>query len=361
MIIRTVTQGDVPEIIRLSKLCGFAERSEDGLRWVLFNNPVQGNHPPGLVAVRNGEVLAFMGSSVHRLHGTQSDRIVVCGHTFVSHPASPGAGIRIIKHGLTVTPAEATYTLHNNALSALIYKRVGLTAAWQASGRQYVKKRLEWSIVFLSATLRRIAKIELANRLLLSREWFNKRPKSGEAPLVKNVRRFDPFKNEDAKALDAFDEHLAASGKIIGSRAARIWQYRLKDPDRKTPTELYAIFDDKGLAALLATSISKDNELSVVTLDIEDLVFRPGCESLLEPMLRQSVKCARHARAARIMWRVLPPNLDMATADYLGFKARPRSYDSCHFGGDTAWSPLSWEVSPFDGDFWFALRRPPGQ
>ena len=361
MKIRPVTPADIPDIARLTVARGFPPRSEAGWQWVLFNNPEQAHSPAGYVIESNDQVVAFLGGMGHHLHGTGTSGFVVAAHTFVSDLSSPGHGPRLIRHGFKHTDFDATYTLHNNALSAIIYKRFGLSAVWQAGGRQYLKKRRHWASIFFSAVLRRLAKLSVIDTALSKREWLSKRPKKGLTPLTDQVHRIDPFNSEDAQAIDTFNQALAASDKIIGSRAARIWQYRLGDPDRSVPTELFAMFDDKGIAAMLATSVSKDDHLSVVTLDIEDLVFRPGCEKHLEALLRQSTKCARHARAARIMWRVLPPNLDMATADYLGFKARPRRYDSCHFGGGPDWNPLEWELSPFDGDFWFALRRPPAR
>lgn len=361
MRIRPVTREDIPDIVRLSARCGFAERTEEGLEWVLFNNPEQAHSPGGYVVESEGKVVAFLGGSGHYLHGTNTDGFVVAAHTFVSDFSSPGHGPRLIRHGMKHTGFDATYTLHNNAYSALFFKRFGLAAIWKASGRQYLKKRLRWLSIFASAALRRLAKIKTFHSLLSKREWLTTRPKQGPVPCLQAVRQLDPFLDEDAAAIDVFDQALANSGKIIGSRASKIWRYRLQDPDRAIPTRVFAIEDDNGIAALLATSITKDDELSVVTLDIEDLVFRPGSEHHLETLLLQAVKCAHHARAARIMLRVLPPNLDLATADSLGFKARPRAYDSCHFGGEAEWDPLSWEVTPFDGDFWFALRRPPAR
>ena len=361
MKVRPVTPEDIPAIVRLTSMNGFAKRSEAGWNWVLFQNPEQAHSPAGYVVESNGEVAAFLGGAGHRLHGTGTDGFVVAAHTFVSDLSSPGHGPRLIRHGFKHTEFDATYTLHNNAYSAIFYKRFGLAAIWKASGRQYLKKRLRWGSIFLSAALRRLAKIGAFEKLLAKREWLATKSKSGGAPLANRVRQLDPFNIDDAAAIDAFDQQLAKSGKIIGTRAAKIWQYRLRDPDRKVPTSLFALEDDDGIAAMLATSITKDDKLSVVTLDIEDLVFRPGSEHHLETILTQATKCARHARAARIMLRVLPLNLDIATADSLGFRARPRDYDSCHFGGDPSWNPLEWELSPFDGDFWFSLRRPPAK
>lgn len=359
MNIRPVTPADIPDIARLTVERGFPPRSEAGWEWVLFHNPEQAHSPSGYVIEVDGRVVAFLGGMGHRLHGTGTDGFVVAAHTFVSDLSSPGHGPRLIRHGFKNTVFDATYTLHNNALSAIIYKRFGLAAVWQASGRQYLKKRLHWSCIFMSVVLRRCSRVKKIGNALNNREWLSKRSRKGPTPLIKAVRQLDPFDEKDAEAIDAFDQTLAESGRLIGARSAHIWQYRLSDPDRSVPTHLYGVFDDKGIAAMMATSVSKDDPLSVVTLDIEDLVFREGCEKHLETLLRQSKKCARHARAARIMWRVLPPNLDLATADYLGFKARPRRYDSCHFGGAPDWNPLDWELSPYDGDFWFALRRPP--
>ena len=359
MNIRPVTRADIPGLARLTVERGFPERSEAGWDWVLFHNPEQAHSPAGYVVEKDGEIAAFIGGSGHRLHGTGTSGFVVIAHTFVADPSRAGYAPRLIRHGVQNGDFDASYTLHNNALSAPIYKRFGSEAVWQASGRQYLKKRRHWISILLSAGLRRLARIKTVKTALTKREWFSKRPRKGPSPLAANVQQLDPFSRDDAEAIDALDRALAASGKIIGSRAAHIWRYRLSDPDRAIPTELFAIYDEEGIAALLATSISKDDELSVMTLDIEDLVFRPGCEQHLETLLHQAKKCARHARAARIMWRVLPPNLDMATAEYLGFKLRPRSYDSCHFRGLADWNPLNWELSPFDGDFWFALRRPP--
>ena len=361
MKVRPVEPKDIPAIIRLTSMNGFASRSHAGWHWVLFENPEQADSPSGYVVETDGKVAAFLGGAGHRLHGTGTDGFVVAAHTFVSDLSSPGHGPRLIRHGFKHTRFDATYTLHNNAYSSIFYKRFGLAAIWKASGRQYLKKRLRWGSVLASAALRRLARNAHVQKALLRREWFVTRPKGGSIPLAQSVRQLDPFEAKDASAIDALDSQLEKSGKIVGARTAEVWRYRLKDPDRVVPTHLFSIDDDQGIAAMLATSISKDDKLSVVTLDIEDLVFRPGSEHHLATLLAQAKKCARHAKAARIMLRVLPPNLDIATADSLGFKARPRAYDSCHFGGDTSWDPLSWEVSPFDGDFWFALRRPPAR
>ena len=139
MKIRPVTPADIPDIARLTVERGFPPRSETGWQWVLFNNPEQAHSPSGYVIESDGQVVAFLGGMGHRLHGTGTAGFVVAAHTFVSDFSSPGHGPRLIRHGFKHTEFDATYTLHNNALSAIIYKRFGLAAIWQAASKVHAE------------------------------------------------------------------------------------------------------------------------------------------------------------------------------------------------------------------------------
>jgi len=159
MKIRPVTPEDLDDIVRMNKVCGFPERSKAGWDWVLFQNPHQGDEPPGYVGERDGAVTAFLGCAGRKLIQGSNTICASMGHTFVSDLAAPGIAARLIKHYFANCSADL-YTLNNNALSAPIYKRRGAKATWGERGQQYLEKRLDMPRILASAALRRIAKRE---------------------------------------------------------------------------------------------------------------------------------------------------------------------------------------------------------
>jgi len=154
--------------------------------------------------------------------------------------------------------------------------------------------------------LHRLPYAGLQNAKRFTSEWFLQKPNLGAQDAVDGVRLIVPSIASDAAVLDAFQERLASSGKIYGARGSELWSYRLSDPDRAVAPLLHGVFDAEGLSGLLVTSVSKDVEFGVPTLEIEDLVWVEGKQSALTPLLAQAETHAAHAKAARILWRVLP-------------------------------------------------------
>ena len=341
--------------IELNRICGFPERSEAGWRWVFFDNPDQGNEPPGYVLFRKGEMAGVVG--IHRrVYRRRDARFnMAAGHTLISHLKSPGTGMKLVSHVIRTHGCDATSTLNNNALSAPIHPRIGMMPWRGERGREYLEYPLDWSRLIASRGLNGLTgrgfHVPKFGRERLSSRLKNFEGQGG----VGTLERIDPFNSVSADQLDVFNEELQSGEAFSMNRSADVWRYRLSDPDYENCAALFARKSGGRITGLLSLSLSKEDVFSTGTLEIEDLAALPGDEGFRNEALSAAVEIGRECRAARARWRILPDNLDASALK--GWVVRRRDYDTCQAKvPDHILSHLP--IGPADGDFFFALRRP---
>lgn len=341
--------------IELNRLCGFPERSAAGWHWVFFENPDQDDEPPGYVFFRKGEMAGVVGTH-RRIYRRRDEMMTMAsGHTLISDLKVPGTGFKLARHVVGANGCDAINTMNNNALSAPIYPRIGMMPWRGERGREYLEYPVDWPRLLASNGLNRLTGLGL--RLpSFGRERLSSRLRSFEDIYhAGGLDRIDPFDPMSAMQLDDFNTGLQSGDAYVMNRSADVWRYRLSDPDYHACSGLFAFKAAGRIKGLLAVSLSKEAPFSTGTLEIEDIAILPGEERVREACLLAVADIAEACHVARARWRVLPDDLDVSQLK--GWVLRQREYDTCHAKAPT--SLLSnLHISPADGDFFFALRRP---
>ena len=342
--------------MELVSICGFPERSEAGWRWILFENPEQGDEPAGYVFEKNGRIDSIICSYRRMYRNRQAERSQVMAHTFVSGLESPGSGFRLVKHFLAKHGADVANTLNNNALSAPIYPRVGAIAWRGDDGRNFIERPLKWSSLVRSRVYNGLSGGPL--RALVT-GWEHLERGVRGLPTDGQFAAFtvlDPNAPSCAAQLDAFNDAMRSGDQFQADRSAKIWSYRLRDPDYKNGMCVLGALDGDRLIALLSVSLAKDDEFSASALEIEDMVSLDHGMVSQKDMLAAACAIGSKSGAARVRHRM--PSAELLSELPEGWMLRSRSYDNAHIKSRVEDVPELWQAGPFDSDFFFALRRP---
>tara|TARA_X000000950_G_scaffold179588_1_gene217839 strand:+ start:4012 stop:5133 length:1122 start_codon:yes stop_codon:yes gene_type:complete len=351
-----VSPSHLPDLVELNEICGFPARSLEGWRWVLFDNPEQGDEPAGYVAMKEGRAEAFLCTQRRAFKSGTTERSMVSAHTFVSRQAKPGLGLKLLRHMLRSHGADAANTLNNNALSAPMYPHVN-AFPWRGElGRVFLEKPVRWSALLRSRIYNALKNSPFK---MLASGWQHLErgvkalPKAGE---FAGFTVIDPADPAMSSLLDAFNEALQAGATLQPNRSSEIWRYRLADPDYHDAMRLLGVIRDGAVVALLAVSLAKDDMFSASALEIEDMVSLDESAVSDADMLDAAVQLAKVSGAARVRRRVITQSLaDNVPA---GWMLRERDYHSAHMQSRVDDLPDNWAEGPFDSDFFFALRRP---
>jgi hypothetical protein len=341
--IRPVTLEDLPRIARLVAQCGFPERSPEGWRWVLFENPDQGNSAPGWVYEHQGQLAGFLGNFVMSYrHGPDRFQIA-SGHTVVTDMRRPQlhAGVRLIRHGLSQPGVHGFGSLNNNALSAPLLPRLGAPPRYGRAGREWA----EW-------VLRPERLIQ--HRLRLGSQPsdrsfdidFSGREQAGRIEL----RPLEDFYDD---ALKAIQPGTWLTREIDLARL----RWRLADPDR-TGGAGYRIAAVGGvplaIGALVVTQPGPDR---LEHAEITDWIATDDGHGLAaqRALMSHLWRLAKAAGVARLRLK-FPRHLQPAALRAAGpFLMRRHGHHPCHFQfRETAL--LNWRPAPGDADFFFAYR-----
>lgn len=345
--IRQVEEADLLDIVRLVEACGFPERTVAGWRWVLFENPDQGDIAPGWVFERSGRIAGFLGNFVNRYRHGSADFTIATGHTVVSELTGNGhqAGVSLIRHGIHQPGVDGYVTLNNNALSARLIPRLGAPAWLGGAGRAWA----EW--VFRPD---RMVRAWLPCEV--DRERFTRTARGG----------FDVSGHRDGivfQALEAVsDDQLAPlvpPERFSRRLSAAALRYRLSDPDRAGGMSYVAALSSGRVLALAAIVLTKPTPEGLDHAEIADWAGSP-CETGVAAqaaLLRHVVSVARRAGASRLRLHFPDhlPDVLRAAGPHL---RRHHGHDPCHLftrhPGLAHWQPL-----PGDADYFFAFRIPP--
>lgn len=346
--IRQVEAADLPDIVRLVEACGFPERTVAGWRWVLFENPDQGDIAPGWVFERSGRVAGFLGNFVNRYRDGATDFTIATGHTVVSELTKNGhqAGVSLIRHGINQPGVDAYVTLNNNALSARLIPRLGGSAWLGKAGRTWA----EW--VFRPD---RIARAWLPCEA--DRERFSGVAGGG---LDVSGRRggilFLPLEAVSEEQLAPLMPPECFSRRF----SAAALRYRLSDPDRAGGMAYVVALSGTRVLALAAVLLTKPTPEGLDHAEISDWAGSPCEEGIAAQaaLLRHTVSVARRAGASRLRLHFpdhLPAEALSAAGPHL---RRHHGHDPCNLlarhPGLARWQPL-----PGDTDYFFAFRIPP--
>ena len=363
--IRTVRPDDVGAIANLVKDAGFPNRSEAGWHWAIFENPEQGDLPPGLVAERNGRLASFIGLQARRFMADRETLTVISGHTFMSGPDGRGAGFALARRALQSHGGAAIYTLNNNAVAGDFHKRIGLEAWLGRDGRS----SLEWPIHSMTLldgrALTRAARSEPAYDWLSKREIFRHVPGtlSPYLPGDGEVMSIDPSRPADARLIEDFGAATTYGRGAMPVRSAETYAYQMSDPDARGRIALLALGGVLGLDGLMQVAITKPNAFQPAELQIIDLVMRPGVDPAIgvPKLVRAAHEIARKARLSRL---ILPyaARFEPVCFDGTGLRyERHADYDCAHalFTPEAQSLQQAWSPTGFEGDLFFALRVTP--
>ena len=364
--IRTITPDDLPGVMALVAKVDFPWRSEAGWHWALFENPQQGDIPAGFVAEREGSVVAMVGLQARDFILDGAPVKAATGHTFIAGPEGRGSGPRLARRALTYPGLAAVYSLNNNAISAGLYKKLGMTA-WKGES---ARNRLEWPVrplaMGVGLAFSRLARTDRMYDALSAREWFPPL----HMPLVDHAKRslqagdwLDPAKPDDARALDAFDVDLRRSRQAVPVRSAPFYAYLLSDPDAPGRSVVLTARDGSKITGLMLAILSKPNAYEPAGLDIVDLEFASGAprEATMARLIRAARKIARNSGAARLRL-IFSDRFASSDLKGTGLRLHRRSsYDPAHalFADQNGKLAEAWAPTGYEGDFHFALRVAP--
>ncbi|MFN3835793.1 MAG: hypothetical protein ACK4NO_07815 [Glycocaulis sp.] len=347
--IRDVRPEDIPDIARLVARCGFPVRSLAGWRWVLFENPDQGDAPPGWVYEAEGRVAGFLGNFVMRYAGGGEELAIATGHTMVSdlEGAQRRVGLKLVRHGVAQPGVDGFVTLNNNAISGAVLRRAGGLPWLGAPGREWA----EWVL--------------RPDRILLSRlpslrpgGERHERDFALETDGRCDMRGVTLLPLEDIADRDI--NALGAQGCIARKVSLDHLRYRLADPDRLDGAGYRAAAMDGEVLALAGFVLTKPAPERLEHLEIVDWLAR-DCERgriAQRVLLEHVITLARKAGIARVRLhfpRNLPAGVLSAGGPYV---MRHHGHDPCH-AHFTHPALHGWQPGPGDADYFFAFRIPP--
>lgn len=347
--IRIVDAGDLPDVSRLVRQCGFPDRTEQGWAWVLFANPDQGETPPGWVYLHEGRVLAFVGNFImpYRFEG-QTLRLAT-GHTLVTdlHGPRRHAGMKLMRHAREQPGVAAYLTLNNNKVSAPLLPRIGLEPWLGRSACRWT----EWITNPLRLMLGKLPGGHPAA------ERFE-RPLLLDFESTGRARAFEIVPLSAAAGADF--AALTGSGRMTRAVSSDQLQYRVSDPDRTGGIGYRVCLSDGRVMALAGLSLTKPAPDRLDLVEVIDWMAADGeaGRAAQIALLHDCLRLTRDSRAAKLRLHypdAVHPDALKAAGWHL---ERHCAHIPCH--GDLRSPALrTWCPGPGDTDFFFSLRTPP--
>ena len=249
----------------------------------------------------------------------------------------------------------ATSIFNSNARAAPIYAREGFTAFPAGWG----DAKIVWPLAPMTILSERIARSLYRNRRP-SRELFHGARDLAPAPRVARLSALDPW--TDAAAINQFSAELRSGGPLIVDRSARALQDRFSDPDRAESPLLYGWREGDRLSAMALGQLGKMSECEAPILDIIDLAWlEPDGAAAATALLVQLKTHGRRAGASRMRLSLVNDATAAVARNVPGGMVRRRHiHGHAVLVADPGLEPL-WSPTPYDGDFGFCLRPPPGE
>ena len=364
--IRTIQPDDLPQVMDLVAKVDFPHRSKAGWHWALFENPQQGDIPAGFVAERSGEVVSMVGLQARDFSCDGAVIKAATGHTFISSPKGRGSGAQLARRAIGYPGLASVYSLNNNAGSADLYKKLGMSAWLNEAGRG----RVDWPVrpLTMAAGLcfSRLARADRFYDALSSREWFNGRTASLSqiaAALLPDEDRLDPDNETNAGLIDSFNASICRARSVAPFRSAAFYAYQMADPDAPGRSALLTARDGNRILGLMQVFLTKPNAFEPAELEITDLEIHPDAprSRAIGHLVRNARKIARAAGAGRLRL-LLSGRFSREDLSQTGYHLKRRySYDPAHasFGDGMEHFSEAWTPTGFEGDFHFALRVAP--
>lgn len=349
-LLRAVLPADWQALNELHRWAWFPERSEGGWEWVHR----LGQGYPGWVLEDADGVCGYLGN-IRQDYALLDARLVgATGYSLIVLPRAAG-GSRLLLEAFRGQPGVfATSIFNSNARAAPIYAREGFAAFPD----DWADAKIVWPLAPMTILSERIAR-SLYRHRRPSRELFHGSRGSPPMPRAARLSALDPW--TDAAAINRFCADLRNGGALIADRSARALQDRFSDPDRAEPPMLYGWREGERLSAIALGQLGKMSECEAPILDIIDLAWlEPDGAAAATALLVQLKLQGRRAGASRMRLSLLNSATAAVARTVPGGMVRRRHvHGHAILVADPGLEPL-WRPTPYDGDFGFCLRPPPG-
>lgn len=365
MSVRPFTPDDWQAVNRLHREVWWPERSASGWNWLDANPARQDIGAASGWVDQNeaGETLAFVGNLVQRfwigdqrIHGASGFSIIVPRH-------AGGRSGRLIQTAMQQPNVFATYTFNANPLSARLYPRQGL-AAWPP--RTHMIK-LSWVIDPLACLGGRILR-EVARRVpgLAEQEHFMNRRLRRRSPLnaTQTVSTSSSLTTltdvSKGSAYETFWLTLRQEGRLIADRSPEVLAWRLADPDRTDRPSMLAFWRNGRITGYAMAILAKGNTIEPASLEIIDLVALQDEPHAIPALVQALTEQARTLGAAKLRLQVVSEDMLRRLGCWAGRARREGGWGHCHAAFRPDAPPvLTWQPTPFDGDYGICQRPTP--
>lgn len=369
MPIRPFTAADRAAVNALHRQVWWPERSEAGWAW-LDANPARADidAPSGWVATDEADrPVAFVGNLIQRFWNGEERLHGGTGFSIIVPHAARGRSRHLIQAVMRQPHVFAAYTFNANPMAARLYPRQGL-ASWPPRTHGL---KLSWIVDPLECLQGRLLRALLHRAPRLAdphREHFMnrrlKRRRSEAAPLASppaSTGAVEGLTNlADGSDYEVFWRALKAEGRLIADRSPDMLRWRLADPDRTDPPVLLAFRRDGAITGYAMAIPAKGNPIEPATLEIIDLIALQDEPHAIPVLMQALVQTAQKLGAAKLRLQVVNEEL----LRRLGIWARRAHHEGgwghCHaaFRPDAP-SSLTWQPTPFDGDYGVCQRPIP--
>lgn len=363
MTLRPFASSDIDAVNALHHDVWWPERSQAGWRW-LEANPARADidAPSGwVIEDRHGVPAAFIGNLIQRFW--QDDRLnhAAMGFSIIVPPTVRGASRSLIRAVIDQPDVFAAYTFNANSRSAPLYARHGMVA-WPPRTHDL---KLSWIIDpidclhsrFLREAVRRAPSLTDPYR----ERFMNRRlgsPRATRLPSrVSALSLADPDQVSD---YATFWATLKTEGRLIADRSPEILNWRLSDPDQKTPPIMLAFRRDGVITGSAMAVMAKASPIEPAVLEIIDLVALEGEAQALPALMQALITEGRARGAAKVRLQVVGEEMLRRLGPWATGARREGGWGHGHVrfnpGGPDhhAWSP-----TPFDADHAFCQRPLP--
>lgn len=367
MSVRPFTPDDWQAVNRLHREVWWPERSSAGWSWLDANPARQDiSAPSGWVAQNEaGEAIAFVGNLIQRfwiadqrLHGASGFSIIV------PRPAR-GQSRPLIQTAMRQPNVFATYTFNANPSAARLYPRQGLKAwpprthmiklSWVIDPLACLGGRVLREIVQRAPGLADPDRERFMNRRLRHRLPVDEVPPVSALSNVKTLTDVSP-----GSAYDTFWQTLRQEGRLIADRSPQVLGWRLADPDRTDPPVVVAFWRGGLITGYAMAILAKGNPIEPASLEIIDLVALQDEPHALPALMQALSEQARALGAAKLRLQVVGEDMLRRLGRWAGRARREGGWGHCHaaFRPDAP-SVLTWQPTPFDGDYGICQRPTP--
>lgn len=367
MSVRPFTPDDWQAVNRLHREVWWPQRSTFGWAW-LDANPARHDisAPSGWVAQNEaGEAIAFVGNLVQRFWLGEQRRHAASGFSIIVPRSARGQSRPLIQAALRQPNIFVAYTFNANPSAARLYPRQGLLP-WPS--RTHMVK-LSWIVDPLACLGGRLLReiVQRAPNLAdPDREHFMNRrlrgrfPVEGARPVLISSSITTLTDVAPGSAYEAFWHELRQEGRLIADRSPEILSWRLTDPDRTDPPVVLAFWRGGQITGFALAILAKGNPIEPASLEIIDLIALQDEPHAIPALVEALTEQARKLGAAKLRLQVVSEDMLRRLGHWAGRARREGGWGHCHaaFRADAP-SALTWQPTPFDGDYGICQRPTP--